>query len=361
MSEHRKPGQKYLMISAVAERFEIHPQTLRLYEREGLIIAGPFGRQHPPLRRALDPPPGDHPHPDPRPGRQPGRGRGDPQHEGAARGDAARARPAARAGAARHARPRRRRRAPPRPGAPASATRRCAAAAEQRPACAVPRATPTRGRVSFWRESNGGTLSSMWDPLLRDISRARAQAADEPLEDACPHCEGRGWVIASDGGAGTARPCGCRQEGREERLLAAAGIPERYRRCSLGRFNAKSPDPGARRQLQQAMAVSRRYVEEFVQPGGGFRESGLLYVGPPGVGKTHLAVAVLGRADRDLPGARALRRLHLADPPDPVDLRSRLARVEAADPRPGDRGRGAGARRARCAEADRLGAATSST
>lgn len=33
----RKPGQKYLMISAVAERFEIHPQTLRLYEREGLI------------------------------------------------------------------------------------------------------------------------------------------------------------------------------------------------------------------------------------------------------------------------------------------------------------------------------------
>jgi MerR family transcriptional regulator/heat shock protein HspR len=35
--ERRKPGQKYLMISAVAERFEIHPQTLRLYEREGLI------------------------------------------------------------------------------------------------------------------------------------------------------------------------------------------------------------------------------------------------------------------------------------------------------------------------------------
>lgn len=35
--ERRKPGQKYLMISAVAERFDIHPQTLRLYEREGLI------------------------------------------------------------------------------------------------------------------------------------------------------------------------------------------------------------------------------------------------------------------------------------------------------------------------------------
>lgn len=29
--------KKYLMISAVAERLDIHPQTLRLYEREGLV------------------------------------------------------------------------------------------------------------------------------------------------------------------------------------------------------------------------------------------------------------------------------------------------------------------------------------
>ena len=33
----RKQEQKYVMISVVAERFGIHPQTLRLYEREGLI------------------------------------------------------------------------------------------------------------------------------------------------------------------------------------------------------------------------------------------------------------------------------------------------------------------------------------
>ena len=32
-----KGRRKHLMISAVAERFEIHPQTLRLYEREGLL------------------------------------------------------------------------------------------------------------------------------------------------------------------------------------------------------------------------------------------------------------------------------------------------------------------------------------
>lgn len=33
----RRPDQKFVMISVVAERYAIHPQTLRLYEREGLI------------------------------------------------------------------------------------------------------------------------------------------------------------------------------------------------------------------------------------------------------------------------------------------------------------------------------------
>jgi len=36
-TRRRKPEQKYVMISVVAERYDIHPQTLRLYEREGLI------------------------------------------------------------------------------------------------------------------------------------------------------------------------------------------------------------------------------------------------------------------------------------------------------------------------------------
>jgi MerR family transcriptional regulator/heat shock protein HspR len=37
MSTKRKTKGAY-MISAVAEMYEIHPQTLRLYEREGLIM-----------------------------------------------------------------------------------------------------------------------------------------------------------------------------------------------------------------------------------------------------------------------------------------------------------------------------------
>jgi hypothetical protein len=33
----KKTGKAYYMISAVAQKYTIHPQTLRLYEREGLL------------------------------------------------------------------------------------------------------------------------------------------------------------------------------------------------------------------------------------------------------------------------------------------------------------------------------------
>jgi len=33
----KKPGKAFYMISAVAQKYNIHPQTLRLYEREGLL------------------------------------------------------------------------------------------------------------------------------------------------------------------------------------------------------------------------------------------------------------------------------------------------------------------------------------
>ncbi len=38
MSASTRGSKRYVMISAVAERYDIHPQTLRLYEREGLLV-----------------------------------------------------------------------------------------------------------------------------------------------------------------------------------------------------------------------------------------------------------------------------------------------------------------------------------
>jgi DNA replication protein DnaC len=112
-------------------------------------------------------------------------------------------------------------------------------------------------------------------------------------EARCPRCEGRGWVVEVDGRAGTARPCGCREEGAVARLLTAAALPPRYRHCKLSNFQTSSGSPGERAELLRARATAERYVEEFLLPGGRFRESGLLFMGPPGVGKTHLAAGVL--------------------------------------------------------------------
>ena len=99
-------------------------------------------------------------------------------------------------------------------------------------------------------------------------------------------------MLEDDGKAGAARVCECRRRERVPRLLAAAGVPPRYTACRLGNFKVKVLNAGE--QLVRARALAERYVENFVDAGSGrFRETGLLFIGPPGVGKTHLAVAVL--------------------------------------------------------------------
>ncbi len=115
----------------------------------------------------------------------------------------------------------------------------------------------------------------------------------EVLEEPCPECGGRGWVVVSDGRAGTARPCACRRRDVVPRLIAAAGIPSRYRHCRLSNFHVSSSRSRLDPQLAAARKAAQDYVDGFLQEGTGFRQSGLLFVGPPGVGKTHLAVAIL--------------------------------------------------------------------
>ena len=122
------------------------------------------------------------------------------------------------------------------------------------------------------------------------------QATDETAAEApalCPRCHGTGWCIEPDGGAGRAVRCRCHQSSRKGDRFSRAGIPSRYRRSRLHLFSATNEDPGVSAQLLRARTVSERYVETFIAPDGSHRRSGLLYIGPPGVGKTHLATAVL--------------------------------------------------------------------
>ncbi len=117
--------------------------------------------------------------------------------------------------------------------------------------------------------------------------------AQAPPAETCERCGGEGWVAVVENGRRVARPCDCRSREQGPRLLAEAGIPARYAACSLANFRTSSGTQRSDPRLHEALAVCRRYVDGFLGLDGRFRETGLLFIGPPGVGKTHLAAAVL--------------------------------------------------------------------
>jgi len=110
--------------------------------------------------------------------------------------------------------------------------------------------------------------------------------AESPNDSAvCSKCDGSGWQLVEVDGVEVARKCGCAEVLRRELILEKAGIPSRYRHCTLDSFDLwNDEDPTLRRAL--------RAVTEFVDlyPTS---QKGLLLMGPVGTGKTHLAVAAL--------------------------------------------------------------------
>ena len=100
-------------------------------------------------------------------------------------------------------------------------------------------------------------------------------------------------------GQWVSRACQCQQMEREERRLASAHIPERYRDCSLDAFEIYHE---ADRSLADALLTARKFVDEYPVSTAG---KGLLFTGSIGVGKTHLAVGVLQRLTRER-GVRGL-------------------------------------------------------
>lgn len=133
----------------------------------------------------------------------------------------------------------------------------------------------------------------------RSAESAANRAAPTAAENACPHCDGRGWIVSREVGAGSARPCACRDANRSARLLDATGIPPRYRACTLDNFAIRGRPKAAIEQLVAAKKIAEEWVEGFIGDDGSFRQAGLLFVGPPGAGKTHLAAAVLATLVRD--------------------------------------------------------------
>ena len=104
---------------------------------------------------------------------------------------------------------------------------------------------------------------------------------------ACPACGGTGWKrMEASGVSNRVTRCQCRIDARAARLLESANIPARYEHCTLADF--ATDFSGAHRSLAAARLAAGRFVEEYP-----LEKAGLLFIGPIGTGKTHLAVGII--------------------------------------------------------------------
>jgi DNA replication protein DnaC len=107
-------------------------------------------------------------------------------------------------------------------------------------------------------------------------------------------------------GKGTRR-CACRVADLRRRLLEQARIPKRHEACSLKSYRPAEGNASQLRAFKAAYTLVRGYPAA---------ERGLIFAGPVGVGKTHLAVYTderqthAGETLQDRIGARLRSRLY---------------------------------------------------
>ena len=109
-----------------------------------------------------------------------------------------------------------------------------------------------------------------------------------PEDKDCKLCGGSGWLVTR-GDTDEASRCICYGRATGEFLIEAARIPARFAHATLENLRTYG-----NRELQDAIRRAAAFADTFPEA-----REGLLITGPPGIGKTHIAVGVLKRVIRE--------------------------------------------------------------
>ena len=108
-------------------------------------------------------------------------------------------------------------------------------------------------------------------------------------ETVCQECGGTGWKIVEREGLSGAERCDCGAARRARRIEDRSNLPPLYKNAAFDNFSLPRDNPVAQSSMGQMLLTVKTYAREFPLT----EKPGLLFIGEPGTGKTHLAVAAL--------------------------------------------------------------------
>ena len=106
----------------------------------------------------------------------------------------------------------------------------------------------------------------------------------------CPECDGTTWKRLERDGIDVVTRCECRLGDLRQSIMEKTGVPGRYVDCAFDARSGGKPYDRLRPSLARAHKVAEGWADRFPDV-----DAGLLLSGSPGVGKTHLSVAILRR------------------------------------------------------------------